>query len=87
MYRSRVSYKTKLERDEEEGTRSKKKPGESQEIETTTEGEAGKGDESRDEKEREDRQKLGAQNARRECEHPPARRGISSWLSHAFSAN
>lgn len=23
----------------------------------------------------------------RECEHPPAKRGISSWLSHAFSAN
>jgi len=31
--------------------------------------------------------KLGARNARRECEHPLARRGISSWLSHAFSAN
>lgn len=23
-------------------------------------------------------------NARRECEHPPARRDVSSWLSHAF---
>jgi len=51
------------------------------EREREREGETGR------KKEGEDGQKLGARNARRECEHPPARRGISSWLSHAFSAN
>lgn len=41
MYRSRVSYETKLERDEEGTREAKKRAGENREIETAREGEEG----------------------------------------------
>ena len=97
MYRSRVSYETKLERGEGGGEQRNKKKAENREIET-------KGREGEREREREEgewekgQQREEEERVRRwvetwwterttECEHPPARRGISSWLSHAFLAN